>query len=78
MHDPGNVYLIGYAFLFVLVGTTLYFAKRALKGRGETTQLTTTPIIACASVAAALIGAGLAKVTVFADYYTTHSIYTPA
>jgi len=78
MHDPGNVYLIGYAFLFALVGITLYFAKRALDQRGENTKLTNTPIIACASAAAVLVCAGVAKVTVFANFYTTYSIYTPA
>jgi len=78
MYDPGNVYLIGYVFLLMLVAVTLFFAKRALNKRGEETKLTNTPIIACVAVAALLIGAGVAKVTVFADYYNTHSIYVPA
>ena len=78
MHDPGNVYLIGYAFIFALVGITMFFAKRAINKRGEATKLTNTPIIACASATAILIAAGVVKVTVFADFYTKHSIYTPA
>ena len=78
MHDPGNVYLIGYAFIFALAGVTMFFAKRAISKRGEITKLTNTPIIACASATAILVAAGVAKVTIFADFSAKHSIYTPA
>jgi len=77
MYDPGNVYVLGYALLFLLAAVTLYFAKRALKKRGEATKLTMTPIIACASMALLLVVAGVAKITLFADFYNAHSIYTP-
>ena len=77
MHDPGNVYLLGFALLLLLVAVTLFFAKRDLNKRLEPTKLTNTPIIACVSVAALLVMAGVVKVTVFADYYNTHSIYMP-
>lgn len=78
MHDPGNVYLIGYAAIFALAGLTMFFAKRAINNRGEATKFTNTPIIACASASAVLVAAGVAKVTIFADFYNKYSIYTPA
>ena len=78
MHDPGNVYLLGFASLLLLVAVTLFFAKRDLNNRLEPTKLTNTPIIACVSVAALLVVAGVVKVTLFAEYYNTHSIYMPA
>lgn len=77
MHDPGNVYLLGYAALFALVAVTLYFAKLALNKRGEATRLTMKPIIALATASVLFIMAGVAKVTVFADYYNANSIYMP-
>ncbi|MFC1673740.1 hypothetical protein ACFL12_06275 [Pseudomonadota bacterium] len=77
MYDPGNVYLIGYALMFALAAVTLYFAKRALDSRGEKTRLTMKHVKACASAAGIMAMAGVAKVTVFADFYATHSLYNP-
>jgi len=77
MYDPGNVYLIGFALLLLLAAATMFFAKRDLNKRSEPTKLTNTPIIACVSMAALLVMAGVVKVTVFADYYNEHSIYMP-
>lgn len=77
MYDPGNVYLIGYALMFALAAVTLYFAKRNLENRGEKTRLSMKHIKGCASAAGILAMAGVAKVTVFADFYATHSLYNP-
>ena len=78
MHDPGMVYLIGYAAMFAVAALTLFFAKRAVEKRGEVSKLTAKHIGACWSAMGLLTVAGIIKVTVFADFYATHSIYTPA
>ena len=78
MHDPGMVYLIGYAAMFAMAALTLFFAKRAVENRGEVSKLTAKHIGACWSAVGLLTAAGIIKVTVFADFYATHSMYTPA
>ena len=77
MYDPGNLYLIGYALMFALAAVTLYFAKRSLEKRGEASKLSMKHIKGCAAAASVLTMAGVAKVTVFADFYATHSLYNP-
>jgi len=78
MHDPGMVYLIGYIAMFVVAAITLHVAKQALDSRGEVSKLTNTHINVLWSVAGVLTTAGLIKVMLFADFYATHSMYTPA
>lgn len=78
MHDPGNVYLIGFAFAFIMAAVTMFFAKRAVEKRGEKTPLTMKHIGYAASAGAVLVMSGIAKITVFAEFYNTHSIYMPA
>ena len=78
MHDPGMVYLIGYAAMFAVAAVTLFFAKRAVEKRGEVSKLTSKHINACWSAMGLLTAAGIIKVTVFAEFYATHSMYTPA
>ncbi|MFC1672887.1 hypothetical protein ACFL12_01930 [Pseudomonadota bacterium] len=77
MHDPGNVYLIGFAFAFILAAVTMFFAKRAVEKRGEQTPLTMKHIGYTASAAGVLIMGGIAKITVFAEFYNANSIYMP-
>ena len=77
MHDPGNVYLIGFALSFFLAAATMWFAKRSMTKRGEYTPLTMDHIKYTASAGAVLVAAGITKITVFADYYATHSMYAP-
>jgi len=78
MHDPGNVYLIGFAFTFFVAALTMLAAKVSVEKRGENTPLTMNHIRYTASAGAALVAAGVAKVTLFADFYKEHSIYMPA
>jgi len=78
MHDPGMVYLIGYAAMFAMAAVTLFFAKRAVEKRGEVSKLSAKHIKVCWSAASVLTAAGIIKVTVFAEFYATHSMYTPA
>ena len=78
MYDPGNVYLIGFALTFFLAAVTMFAAKIAVEKRGEITPLTMSHISYTASAGAALVAAGIAKITLFADYYNEHSIYMPA
>jgi len=78
MHDPGMVYLIGYVLMFAAAAVTLIFAKRSLDARGEQTKLSYKHINALWSAAGVLTVAGIVKVTVFADFYAAHSMYTPA
>lgn len=78
MHDPGMVYLIGFAAMFAMAAVTLFFAKRAVEKRGEASKLSSKHINACWSAMGLLTAAGVIKVTVFAEFYAQHSIYTPA
>jgi|GEM_PF-1938835 len=78
MHDPGMVYIFGFAAMLAGVAITLYFAKRSLDNRAEeTNKLTMKPIYACWAGSAAMVMGAVVKVTVFADFYNAHSIYTP-
>ena len=78
MHDPGMVYIFGFAAMLAGVAITLFFAKRSLdKREEETNKMTMKPIIACWAGSAAMAMGAVIKVTVFADYYNAHSIYTP-
>lgn len=78
MHDPGMVYLYGYILMFAAAAATLQFAKRALEARGEVSKLTANHIKGLWSAAGVLTLAGVVKLTVFADFYTANSMYTPA
>jgi len=78
MHDPGMVYIFGFAAMLAGVAITLFFAKRSLDKRDdEINKLTMKPIYACWAGSAAMVMGAVVKVTVFADFYNAHSIYTP-
>ncbi|HEY9079648.1 hypothetical protein [Magnetovibrio sp.] len=78
MHDPGMVYIFGFAAMLAGVAITLYFAKRSLDKRDEEiNKLTMKPVYACGAASAAMVMSALVKVTVFADFYNAYSIYTP-
>jgi len=78
MHDPGMLYLYGYILMFAGAAITLSFAKRAVEARGEVSKLTTKHLKGLWSAVGVLVVAGVIKLTVFADFYATHSMYTPA
>ncbi|PCI41125.1 MAG: hypothetical protein COB46_04875 [Rhodospirillaceae bacterium] len=77
MYDPGNAYLVGFAFSFIVAAITMLFAKKALDKRGEKTPLTMAHIRYTATAGAVLVAAGITKITVFAEFYATHSMYNP-
>jgi len=78
MHDPGMVYIFGFAAMLAGVAITLYFAKRSLDKRDEeANKMTMKPIYACWAGSAAMVMGAVVKVTVFADFYNAHSMYTP-
>lgn len=78
MHDPGMVYIIGYSAMFAVVAAILFAAKRSLdKRENEPKKMTMKPIYGCLTASAAMAVAAITKVTVFADFYNTYSIYTP-
>lgn len=79
MHDPGMVYIFGFAAMLAGVAITLFFAKRSLdKREDETVKMTMKPIYACTAASTAMVLGAVVKLTVFADFYATHSMYTPA
>ncbi len=73
--DPGNIYAIGFALMFVLVAAVMYVAKRAQEKNGEAKPISMRPINACLAIAAVMSAAVLTKATLFADFYDTYSIY---
>jgi len=78
MHDPGMVYIFGFAAMLAGVAITLFFAKRSLDKRDEeANKMTMKPIYACWAGSAAMVMGAVVKVTVFADFYNAHSMYTP-
>jgi len=78
MHDPGMLYLYGYIAMFAVAAITLHFAKNAVEARGEVSKLSSKHINGLWSAAGVLTAAGVVKLTIFADFYATHSMYTPA
>jgi len=79
MHDPGMIYIFGFAAMLAVVAITLFFAKRSLDKRAdETAKMTMKPIYACTAASAVMVFGAAVKLTVFADFYTTHSIYASA
>jgi len=79
MHDPGMIYILGFAAMLAGVAITIFFAKRSLDGRAEEiNKMTMTPIYACWAGSAAMVLGAVVKLTVFADFYNAHSIYMPS
>ena len=78
MHDPGMVYIITYAVLFAAVAAILYVAKRNLAKRPNEKQLTWKPIYGCLAGSALMTTGAVLKLTVWADFFDTHSIYAKA
>lgn len=79
MHDPGMVYIFGFAAMLAAAAITMFFAKRALDKRpNERKKMTMKPIYACSAGSSALMAAAVIKLTVFADFYNTYSMYAPA
>ena len=78
MHDPGMVYILGFAAMLAGAAITLFFAKRSLDKRDdEPNKLTMKPIFGLGAASAAMLMSAVIKVTVFADFYATHSMYAP-
>lgn len=76
--DPGNIYILGTSLMAAFVAGVLFMAKRALEKSGEPTTMTMKPIAISLTVSGVMAMAALSRATIFADYYNTYSIYTPA
>ncbi len=74
--DPGNIYAVGFALMFVLVAAVLYAAKRTQEKNGEAKPISMRPINACLAMAVVMSAAVLTKATLFANFYDTYSIYS--